>query len=100
MLTSAAGAFNSSSPDHALSLPISTFEQDLAVNVTSVYAAAQAAVAGFDELPSGSLKTFIFTGNGLNTKPIPVLLTLGVGKTAAAHLIWAASLSYKPKGYK
>lgn len=82
-----------------LSPPLSTFEKDLAVNVTSVYAAAQEAVAGFATLPASTAKSFIFTGNRLNIEPMPVLLNMGVGKNAAAHLIRGASMWYKDTGY-
>jgi len=88
-------------PTNPLSVPLSAFEHDLAVNVTSVYAAAQEAVFGFDSLPKETLKSFIYTGNGLNVvTPMPVLLTLGVGKSAAAHLIQASSIAYKDAGYR
>jgi hypothetical protein len=70
------------------------------VNTTSVYAAAQEAVAGFNTLPASTLKTFIFTGNRLNIEPMPILLNMGVGKNATAHLIWAASISYKNARYR
>lgn len=43
---------------------------------------------------------FAFTGNLLNEqKPLPGLLTLGVGKSATAYLIAEANAVYKPKGY-
>jgi len=88
-------------PSNPLSIPISQFESDLAVNVSGVYAAAQAAVAGFEDLPKDTLKSFIYTGNGLNSAtPMPILPTLGVGKSAAAHLIWLSSIAYKDSGYR
>jgi hypothetical protein len=37
------------------------------VNTVSAYAAAQAAVKGFEKLPDDVLKTVIFTGNAGNT---------------------------------
>jgi hypothetical protein len=87
-------------PSNPLSVSLSIFEKDLSVNFTSVYAAAQEAVAGFDTLQAGTLKTFIFTGNRLNIEPIPVLLNMGVGKNATAHLIHASSMYYKDAGYR
>jgi hypothetical protein len=57
-------------------------------------------VAGFDTLPKETLKTFIFTGNRLNIEPMPVLFNMGVGKTATAHLVQAASMAYKNDGYR
>src|SRR4051794_26908201 len=85
-------------PSNSLSGSLSIFEKDLSINVTSVYATAQEAVAGFDSLPADTLKTFIFTGNRLNIEPIPVLLNMGVGKNATAHLIHASSVAYKDAG--
>ena len=80
------------------------FSAHLAVNVASVYAAGKEAVAGFDTLPEDAIKTFIYTGNGLNVNPRPPgftgLLSLGVGKAGGAHLIHAWSTAYLEKGYK
>ncbi|KAH8593675.1 hypothetical protein B0O99DRAFT_574935 [Bisporella sp. PMI_857] len=81
-------------------LPISGLENDLAVNVTSFYAAAQEAVAGFDELPKETNKVFIFTGNKLNVQAFPVFLSFGAAKSASAHLINSLSIAYKQKEYK
>jgi len=97
LITAAASTLVRENP---LSNPLSKFEADLAVNVSSVYAAAQEAVAGFDSLPKEALKHFILTGNRTNIEPIPVLLTLTVGKSAGASLIWSSSLSYKNAGYQ
>lgn len=87
-------------PQNILSSPLSKFETDLAINVSGVYAAAQEAVAGFDGLPKETVKQFIYTGNRTNIEPIPVLLSLSVGKGASSHLIWASSLAYKSAGYQ
>jgi len=86
--------------ENPLSNPLSKFEADLAVNVSSVYAAAQEAVAGFHGLAKESSKHFIFTGNRGNIEPIPSLLTLSVGKGAASHLVWTSSLAYKDTAYQ
>jgi hypothetical protein len=72
----------------------------MAVNTTSVLAAAHQAVLGFAQLPVTSARMFIYTGNALNTGPILPLLSLGMGKSASAHLIASASQAYKDKGYK
>ncbi|CAK7199208.1 hypothetical protein SEUCBS139899_001881 [Sporothrix eucalyptigena] len=69
----------------ALILPLAGFAQSLAINTTSVYAAAQAATAGFKTLSTGG--TFIFTGNATNVTPIPALAGLSIGKSATAALI-------------
>ena len=69
----------------ALAVPVADFARSLAINTTSVYAAAQAATAGFKTLPSGG--TFIFTGNCTNTAPLPSLSGNSIGKAATATLI-------------
>ncbi|KAK9242124.1 hypothetical protein V1506DRAFT_107604 [Lipomyces tetrasporus] len=84
----------------AFSLAISEFEEDLAINVSSLYATIHEAVKGWKST-SVSTKTFIFTGNALNVSgALPTLLTYGLGKTAGAHLIDAAAKSYGSDGYK
>ena len=50
-----------------LSAPIENVQKDLSVNTISAYAAAQEAVKGFEKLPNGVKKTFIYTGNAGNT---------------------------------
>ncbi|KAJ5921479.1 hypothetical protein N7466_009805 [Penicillium verhagenii] len=83
-----------------LSMPLAEFNQELSINTTSVFAAAQQAAKGFAELPAEASKTFIFTGNILNTKVFPPLLSLGVGKAATAHLIEYLAGAYPFNGYK
>jgi hypothetical protein len=88
-------------PKDPLSVSISDFTKDLTINTISAFAAAQAAVQGFAQLPDAASRTFIYTGNILNTNfIIPSLLDGGVGKSATAHLIHNASAAYKEKGYK
>ena len=79
---------------------MAAFTRDLNINTTSAFAAAQHAVSAFDQLPSSASRTFIYTGNATNVSPIISLLSLGVGKSATAHIIQCAAESYKPKGYK
>jgi hypothetical protein len=81
-------------------LSVETFARNLVLNTTSVYAAAQASVAAFAKLPESASKTFIYTGNGLNDKPMPAMLDLGVGKTATSHLIQVLAGAYTKQGYK
>lgn len=90
-----------SDPKDPLSVPISTFTSDFTINTTSALIAAHEATVGFAELPATASKTFLYTGNGLNVvPPIAPLLTLGVGKSASAHIIALASKAYSDKGYK
>jgi len=72
----------------------------MAVNTASVLVAAKQAVHSFEQLPTTSSRTFIFTGNILNTEPILPLLSPGMGKSATAHLILNASRAYSDRGYK
>lgn len=72
----------------------------MAVNINSAFAAAQQAVAGFKQLPESAARTFIYTGNVLNVTILPKMLSQGIGKSGAAHMIRAASAAYKDKGYK
>jgi NAD(P)-dependent dehydrogenase (short-subunit alcohol dehydrogenase family) len=85
---------------HPLALPWTDFSRGLAINTTSAYVAAQQAALGFAQLPHSASKTFIYTGNILNTKTIPVFLDLGVGKTATAYIIESASICYSDRGFK
>ncbi|KAI9735739.1 MAG: hypothetical protein M1818_006347 [Claussenomyces sp. TS43310] len=84
---------------HPFSISVKDFEASLNVNAVSVYAAAKHAVDGFDKLPKSMLKSFIFTGNILNTSPIPRLWTIGAGKSASAHVIESAARAYAEKEY-
>jgi hypothetical protein len=72
----------------------------LIVNTASPFVAAQQAALGFAQLPESASKTFIYTGNILNTTVIPPLLDLGVGKSATAHIIQSAAAAYKDRGFK
>jgi hypothetical protein len=68
-----------------------------------LYAAVKEALAGFEKLPvslgGDNKKTFLYTGNILNTGPMPALLTLGVGKVASAQIIELAAGAYGEKEY-
>lgn len=72
--------------------------QDMAVNTTSVFVAAQQAVLGFAELPTHASRVFLFMGNILNVTPLPQFLESGAGKSASAHVMMAAAAEYKEKG--
>ncbi|KPM42227.1 hypothetical protein AK830_g4310 [Neonectria ditissima] len=87
-------------PGDPFAIPLDSFKRDMAVNTTSVFAAAQQAVLGFAELPSHSPRVFLFTGNVLNVTPLPQFLESGAGKSASAHIMMAAAAEYKEKGFK
>lgn len=94
----AAAHFTSESDPFATS--VADYALDLTINNTSLYAAIKESVAGFDKLDSSVPKAFLYTGNILNTKTMPGLLTLGVGKSASAHVVELADSVYRKKGYK
>jgi hypothetical protein len=58
------------------------------------------AVKSFAELPSDASKTFIYTSNKLHLMALEPLLSFGMGKSAAAHMIHYLAEVYKPSGYK
>ncbi|KAF2110770.1 hypothetical protein BDV96DRAFT_500800 [Lophiotrema nucula] len=91
-----------SDPANVLSISQDSFVKDININTVSPYVAAQEAVKGFASLPEGLKKSFIYTGNILNTVvfPVPVMLTLGVGKSASAYWIGVADALHKDKGYR
>ena len=94
-------AVTANPPKDPLSLELAAFNKDFNVNTVSAFVAAQQAVAGFAELPDSAAKTFIYTGNILNTGiTIAPLLDLGVGKAATAHIIQSAAAAYQDRGYK
>lgn len=85
---------------HPLSLPLADFTRDLKVNTISAFVAAQQAVSGFEQLPDSASKTFIYSGNILNTTTIASIMDLGVGKSATAHVIQSAATAYADRGFK
>jgi NAD(P)-dependent dehydrogenase (short-subunit alcohol dehydrogenase family) len=86
------------------SVPVEAFEKDLNINTISAYVAAQEAVKGWESMKEEEegRKVFIYTGNILNRQilPVPMMLTLGVGKSASAHWVGLADVLYKGKGWR
>ncbi|MCJ1403543.1 hypothetical protein MMC11_006766 [Xylographa trunciseda] len=84
------------SPDgsNPFSISVAEYAKDLAVNTTSVYAAASSALAGFRKLPDAAPKVFIFTGNMGNSLIVPEILSLCAGKNASACLMETAAAAY------
>ena len=78
------------------------FETSNAINTTSVISALQQSVAGFKTLPASASKTFIFTGNMLNSTPAPGFLLFGAGKATTAYFIrhLVQQKSYQGDGIK
>lgn len=99
VLPASASIHNEPKSPFSISLP--DFTRDLNINTVSAYAAAQQATLGFEQLPDSAARTFIYTGNIMNNNyVIGPLMTLGVGKSATAHLIQAAVAAYADKGFK
>ncbi|KAJ9605952.1 hypothetical protein H2200_009801 [Cladophialophora chaetospira] len=86
--------------DDPFAISLADLNRDATVNISSFFVAAQQAVSGFAELPASASRTFIATGNVLNVAIIPKFMSQGVGKSAAASMIWSASAAYKDRGYK
>ncbi|KAI1337103.1 NAD(P)-binding protein [Xylariaceae sp. FL0016] len=102
VIYNAATLTNPPEQDNVLSIPTSSVTADLNVNVVSAYTAAQLAVRGWESLPKDTKKSFIYTGNILNTVvlPAPMMVTLGMGKASSAYWIGVADQQFKDKGYR
>lgn len=83
-----------------LGADLAAFQKDFNINTTSVLVAAYEATKAFKTLDGDASKTFIYTGNILNSEPISPLLSLGIGKSASAHIIHAATIGYAEQGFK
>ncbi|TKA69461.1 hypothetical protein B0A55_08329 [Friedmanniomyces simplex] len=86
--------------DDPFALSLADFSRDTTINIYSAFVAAQQAVSGFAQLPASAARTFIYTGNVLNVAILPRFLSQGIGKSGAAHMIWAASAAYQDRGYQ
>ncbi|CAI7569356.1 unnamed protein product [Penicillium discolor] len=97
-----AAALTPPADDTLFSIPADSVAADLNVNTVSAYAAAQEAVKGWEGLPQDTNKLFIFTGNMQNKAviPMPLMLNLGIGKSASAYWIGAADMLYSGHGYR
>lgn len=95
-----AGAATPNDAKNPLSLPLTDFTRDLNINTTSAFVAAQQAVVGFEQLPDSASKTFIYTGNKLNTTTLAPLMDLGVGKSATSHIVQSAAAAYTDQRFK
>jgi NAD(P)-dependent dehydrogenase (short-subunit alcohol dehydrogenase family) len=86
--------------DSMFSITAETIEADMVVNTVSPYVAAQQAVSGWETLPKDAKRTFIYTGNASNRSvaPMPMMMTLGMGKSASAYWVGLADAMYSPKG--
>lgn len=96
----AAALTNPPDKDSIFSISAENVALDLNVNTISPYVAAQQAVKGWETLPKDTKKTFIYTGNALNVSvlPVPMMLDLGMGKSASAYWIGVADTLYSARG--
>lgn len=88
--------------DSIFSAPAESIASDFNANTISPYVAAQEAVKGWETLPKETKKTFIYTGNITNVSivPMPMMLTIGMGKSASAFWIGLADAMYSARGYR
>ena len=86
--------------DDPLTVPADAFAEGLTINATSLFVALQETKKAWESLPKDAKKTFIYTGNALNEKPLPPMLVLGVGKTAAAYLLETCAMDYQEKDWR
>jgi NAD(P)-dependent dehydrogenase (short-subunit alcohol dehydrogenase family) len=102
IIYNAAALSNPPDKDSVLSISADSVSADLNVNTISPYVAAQQAVKGWETLPKLTKKTFIYTGNIMNISivPMPMMLDLGMGKSASAFWIGLADAMYSPKGFR
>lgn len=98
----AAALTNPPDKDSILSIPAESVASDLNVNTVSPYVAAQQAVDGWETLPKETKKTFIYTGNIMNVSivPMPLMLDLGMGKSASAFWVGVADTTFSTKGFR
>jgi len=88
--------------DSLFSISAESVASDLNVNTISPYVAAQQAVIEWEKLPKETKKTFIYTGNIMNVSivPMPMMLDLGMGKSASAFWLGLADATYSAKGFR
>ncbi|CAM1508944.1 Fc.00g026830.m01.CDS01 [Cosmosporella sp. VM-42] len=88
--------------DSLFSISAESVASDLNVNTVSPYVAAQQAVIGWEALPKEAKKTFIYTGNIMNISvvPMPMMMDLGMGKSASAFWLGLADATYSAKGFR
>lgn len=102
IIYNAAALTNPPDKDSVLSISAESMMLDLNVNTISPYVAAQQAVSGWKTLPKETKKTFVYTGNITNVSivPMPLMLDLGMGKSASAFWIGLADKMYSGQGFR
>lgn len=89
-------------PDDMFSTTAAILAKDLHVNTLTPFIAAQQAISGWKTLPEDTKKAFIYTGNIMNVKTLPLAatITLGMGKSASSFWISLADALHSSKGYR
>lgn len=95
-----AGAVSLAAKEHPFETDLETFTRDMNINTTSAFVAIKEALKSFGSLPDTASRTFIYTGNAMNFASFPGIMTLGIGKSASAHMLSAAAAAYTAQGYK
>ncbi|KAH8800226.1 hypothetical protein F5884DRAFT_847788 [Xylogone sp. PMI_703] len=92
----AAALTQPSNQESPFPIPAEYVASDLKVNTISPHVAAQQAVKGWEKLPKETEKTCIYTGNIMNISiiPPPLMMYLGMGKSASAFWIGLADTVY------
>ena len=102
IIYNAGGLTNPPDKDSIFSVPAESVAADLNINTITPYVAAQQAVIGWETLPKDTKKTFIYTGNITNVSivPMPMMLNIGIGKSATAFWIGLADTLYSARGFR
>ncbi|KAF2228670.1 hypothetical protein EV356DRAFT_55016 [Viridothelium virens] len=102
VIYNAAALTSTPDKDSMFSIPAESVASDLSVNTVSPYVAAQQAVSGWETLPKETKKTFIYTGNIMNVSivPMPLMMDLGMGRSASAFWIGVADAMYSAQGFR
>ena len=85
---------------HLLDIPVAEYQKSLQVNTIAPYVSAQHAVESFSRVANDGPKAFLYTGNCLNSQIVPRFWAMGAPKSASAHMIAAAALSYDRSGFR
>lgn len=98
----AAAATNPPDNESVFSISAESVISDLNVNTVTPFVVAQEAVRAWETLPKETKKTFIYTGNVQNVSvlPVPLLMSLGIGKAGSAYWIGVADATSAAPGLR
>jgi hypothetical protein len=98
----AAAATNPPDKESVFSISAESVISDLNVNTVTPFVVAQEAVRAWETLPKETKKTFIYTGNVQNVSvlPVPLLMSLGIGKAGSAYWIGVADATSAARGFR